>query len=120
LSPLVCPVYGWIEVGFKLEKELTGHLLGKLVQSYDYGTYRVTLDGKKLATVDLFAEQVTPRAYDWGRQTLAAGAHTLRFECMGKSVQSKGYFFGLDSVDMPGSVYERPPGFDLRKIQVQR
>ncbi len=111
---------GWVEVSFTLDKELAGGLRGNLIQSWDYGIYRVSLDGKELATVDLYAKDVTRKACDWGKQTLAAGTHTLRFECTGKSAQSKGYFFGLDSVFVPGSVYERPPGFDLRKIQVQK
>ena len=111
---------GWVEVIFKLDRELNGRLLGKLVQSWDYGTYRVMLDGKALGTVDLYAENVTAKTCDWGHQTLAAGKHSLRFECAGKAEKSKGYFFGLDTVDVAGSAYERPPNFDLRKIQVTK
>ena len=111
---------GWVELSFVLNKELTGDLRGNLIQSWDYGIYRVSLDGKELGTVDLYDKKVTPKTYNWGKQTLAAGTHTLRFECAGKSDQSKGYFFGLDTVFVPGCVYARPPGFDLRKIQVTK
>ena len=111
---------GWVELSFNLDKELTGRLQGKLVRSWDYGKYRVTLDGKELGTVDLYAENVTAKTCDWGHQTLAAGEHTLRFECTGKAEKSKGYFFGLDTVDVLSTVYERPSGFDLRKIQVTK
>lgn len=44
----------------------------------------------------------------------------LRFECKGKLEASKGYFFGFDRLDVPTRAYERPPAFDLRKIQVQK
>ncbi len=55
---------------------------------------------------------------DWGRRTLSAGNHIFRLECKGKSEKSQGYFLGLDLLDVPMRAYERPPGFDLRKIQV--
>jgi hypothetical protein len=43
--------------------------------------------------------------------------YVLRFECCGKSEKSKGYYLGVDSFAAVVPVYERPPGFDLRKIQ---
>ncbi len=111
---------GWVEMAFSLEQPLAGHLWGKFICSWDYGTYRVLLDGKELATVDLQSEKVVRKSHAWGQQTLSAGAHVLRLECQGKSAASKGYFLGFDSLDLVKTVYERPPGFDLRKIQVKR
>jgi hypothetical protein len=95
--------------------DIAGNLRGNFIHSWDYGTYRVTLDGRELATADLWAEQPVRKASNWGRHKLAAGAHLLRLECTGKSAKSKGYFLGLDSLDLVTRVYERPPGFDLRK-----
>ena len=48
---------------------------------------------------------------------LAAGSHVLRMECRGKSDRSTSYHLGLDSFAAVVPAYERPPGFDLRKIQ---
>jgi hypothetical protein len=80
----------------------------------------VTLDGQELATLDLYADKTQGKSHDWGRRTLSAGQHVLRFECKGKSERSKGYFLGFDLLDVPTRAYERPPGFDLRNIQVRQ
>ena len=110
----------WLEIPFQLDKEVTGNLWGRFVASWNYGIYRVTLDGQELATVDLYAPKATGKELDWGHRTLAAGSHVLRFECRGKVEASKGWFFGFDRLDMPTRAYERPAGFDLRKIQVRK
>jgi len=110
----------WLEIPFHLDREVTGTLWGRFVASWNYGIYRVTLDGQELATLDLYAAKTAAREVDWGRRTLAAGPHRLRFECAGKAEASQGYFFGFDRLDMPSRAYERPPGFDLRKIQVRK
>ena len=108
---------GWVELTFNVEKDLKAHLVGNLVRSFDYGIYRVTLDGKELGVVDLYNPDVIRQAVNWGAQTLSVGPHVLRLECRGKSDKSKGYFLGVDSIAAAVPVYERPPGFDLRKIQ---
>ena len=108
---------GWVECSFKLDKDLTAHLWGKLIHAPDYGIYRATLDDEELAVVDLYADKVKRQADHWGVRKLGAGTHVLRFECKGKSDKSSGYFLGIDSVDAVVPAYERPPGFDLRKIQ---
>ncbi len=108
---------GWVEVTFNTEKEQTAELTGKLVHSRDYGKYRIKLDGAELATLDLYNPEVTPTPHRWGMRKLAAGQHTLRFECVGKSDKSTGYFLGFDNVVARIPVYVRPEGFDLRKIQ---
>jgi hypothetical protein len=77
----------------------------------------VKLDGKEIAVVDLYSEKVKRQSDEWGVQKLAAGPHVLRFECTGKAEHSTGYYLGLDSFAAVVPVYERPPGFDLRKIQ---
>jgi len=50
-------------------------------------------------------------------QTLAAGTHTLRFECAGKSPRSAGYYLGFDALVVRVPAYSRPPGVDLRTLQ---
>jgi hypothetical protein len=108
---------GWLEVAFTTEKPLNAQLSCNLIQSWDYGTYRFSLDGQELATLDLYSPEVKSKAARWGMRQLAAGSHVLRCECTGKSEKSKGYFLGFDSLAAAVPVYQRPPGFDLRKIQ---
>jgi len=108
---------GWLECSFRLDKDVTAHLWGKFIHAPDYGIYRVTLDGQELAVADLYGETIKRQADHWGVHKLTAGPHVLRLECTGKSDHSTGYFLGLDSFAAVVPAYERPPGFDLRKIQ---
>ena len=79
--------------------------------------YRVTLDGEELAVVDLYSQETKRQTDPWGVRKLSAGPHVLRFECKGKGDHSTGYYLGLESFTAVVPAYERPPGFDLRKIQ---
>jgi len=110
---------GWVEVPFKVEKEMTAELWLKMLHAKDYGIYRVKLDGQTVGTLDLFHVNITPTPHRIGLQTLAAGEHTLRFEGAGKSEKSTGYLLGFDALAARAPAYARPPGFDLRKIQVK-
>ncbi len=107
----------WVEIEFTVEKDLKAHLWGKFIHAPDYGIYRVSLDGAEIAKVDLYKPQIKRESYHWGVRQLTAGRHTLRLDCAGKADGSTGYFLGLDSVAAVVPVYERPEGFDLRKIQ---
>lgn len=70
--------------------------------SWDYGVYRAYLDGKPAGSeIDLYSASVaqSPRA-KLGILDLAAGEHELKFEAKSKNPASKGYFFGLDYVEL--------------------
>jgi len=108
---------GWVEIAFKVEAEQTVELWGKMVHSHDYGIYRVKLDGKELARMDLYDPNVVPTPHKWGVRTLTAGAHTLRLECVGKSPNSGGYLLGFDALSARVPVYSRPASVDLRTLQ---
>jgi len=112
--------HGWVEVNFSVPQAQTVELWLKMVHSRDYGIYRVKLDGQELGILNLQNPDVTPTPHGLGTHTLSAGEHTLRFECAGKSDASKGYFLGFDALVARVPVYARPPGFDLRKIQVKQ
>ena len=79
----------------------------------------VKLDGKEIAKHDLYSANVTPTPHRWGVHALEAGAHTLRFECVGKSPDSKGYLFGFGELMARIPVYSRDPSVDLRTLQKQ-
>ncbi|SPE61389.1 conserved exported hypothetical protein [Verrucomicrobia bacterium] len=112
--------HAWVEVAFECPSNQTAALTAKMVHSYDYGTYRVLLDGKPIAQLDLYDPTPTPTADKLGTQTLSAGAHTLRFECAGKNAKSTGYFFGFDALQARIPVYSRPQNLDLRTLQKPR
>ncbi len=107
----------WVEVTFTMNEAQTAELIGKMVHSWDYGTYRVTLDGKEIGRHDLYNASVTPTTHRWGIHELKAGPHTLRFECVGKSSSSEGYLLGFGSLEARIPVYSRDPSVDLRTLQ---
>ncbi len=111
---------GWVELAFNVLKEQTVELWFRGLHAPDYGIYRVKVDGTEIATLDFYRPNIAPTPHKLGMRTLAAGEHTLRFECVGKSKDSKGYFFGFDALIARVPAYARPPGFDLRKIQVKQ
>ncbi|HWI58147.1 MAG TPA: glycoside hydrolase family 172 protein, partial [Bacillota bacterium] len=108
---------GWVETTFQVEKDQAAPLVLKMVHSWDYGKYRVSLDGQGLLELDLYAPAVTPSTHKVGVRQLRAGTHTLRFECTGKASQSAGYFLGFDALIMRQAVYSRAPEVDLRSLQ---
>ena len=70
-----------------------------LTHSYDFGIYRVSLDGKPIGdAIDFYSAEVAVHELSLGDQTLPVGAHTIRFECAGKNPASRGYKLGIDSV----------------------
>jgi len=110
---------GWVEVPFKAEKETKAELFGRMIKLPRGGKYRVSLDGEELGVVDFYATKVSSDEITWPERALAGGDHILRFECVGKSENSTGYSLGFDALMTRALVYTRPPGFDLRKIQVK-
>ena len=109
--------HAWVEVTFQLDKPQSLQLSDKMVSAPNYGKYRVKLDGREIATHDLYNPFVTPTTHRWNVQTLAAGSHTLRFECVGKSPESTGYYLGFDALSARIPVYARDPSVDLRTLQ---
>jgi hypothetical protein len=107
----------WVEVSFELPKDQFLGLTAKLVHSWDYGIYRVKLDGKQVAQLDLYEPEVSPTEHKLGMHQLAAGTHTLRFECAGKAAKSAGYLLGFDALTARNPVYSRAPSVDLRTLQ---
>jgi hypothetical protein len=107
----------WVEVSFESQTNQTTELTVKMVHSYDYGIYRVLLDGSQIAQLDLYDPEIVPTAHKLGPQKLTAGTHTLRFECAGKSPKSTGYFLGFDALAARVPVYSRPVNVDLKTLQ---
>lgn len=108
---------GWAEVSFQVAQDETAQLWAKMTHSWDYGTYQVLLDGKEVAQLNLYDPNTSPAEHKLGMHKLTVGAHTLKFQCTGKSTQSAGYFLGFDALSARVPVYSRAPEVDLRTIQ---
>lgn len=111
---------GWLEVRFRVGEETSAEMTGRMIRSANGGKYRVSLDGAELGTVDFLGDPTKPSTHNWGMRKLGAGSHVLRFECVGKDDRSQGHSLGFDTLTGRTTAYTRPPGFDLRKIQVQK
>ncbi len=73
-------------------------LIAAMTKAVDYGTVRVLLDGREVATLDLFNNGVLPTGErELGTHALTAGEHKLTVELTGANEKAvKAYMFGLD------------------------
>jgi len=89
----------WIEIPFTVRKKEPLRLLANATKSYDFGTYQASLNGVKLGDeIDLYSPKVTNEEVHLLDFWPEPGAYTLRLQCVGKNVQSSGYYCGLESV----------------------
>ena len=89
----------WIEIPFTIEKKEPLRLLVNATKSHDFGTYRVSLNGVKLGgDIDFYSPKVTNEEVHLLDFWPEPGTYTLRLHCVGKNVQSAGYYCGLESV----------------------
>lgn len=92
-------VGAWLEVAFTAPAAGRRALVLPLTRSYDFGSYRVLLDGVEvMREIDLYSPEVRVEEVLLGTHDWDAGKHVLRFECTGRAVASKGFYLGLDSV----------------------
>jgi hypothetical protein len=108
---------GWVEVSFESPSNQMAVLTARMVHAADYGIYRVLLDGRQIAQLDLYDSGIVPTADKLGTHELSQGNHALRFECAGKSPSSSGYYLGFDALVVSTPVYSRSPKVDLRTLQ---
>jgi hypothetical protein len=102
----------WVEFTFQAASLEKRRLILPLTHSYDFGIYRVSLDGQPLGDwIDLYSPTVEVREHNWGDDLrLPPGEHTLRLECVGENPNSSGCKLGVDSVRFRGrSGAKRPP-----------
>ncbi|HPU08055.1 MAG TPA: DUF2961 domain-containing protein [Thermogutta sp.] len=89
----------WFECNFPVEKEELRQLTLRVTYSYDFGMYRISLDGEEVRREeDFYNPQITIRELNLGQRVLSPGDHVLRFECVGQSPASRGTKLGVDSV----------------------
>jgi hypothetical protein len=106
---------GWLETDFITEKDESRGLVVRMTHSYDYGIYRIFIDGipipnvpmtididfnapsKNTKTIDLYSENTEVKDYYLGSTSLKKGKHTIRLELAGKNDNSSGKAIGFDS-----------------------
>jgi hypothetical protein len=89
----------WIECEFPVEKEELRQLTLRMTYSYDFGIYRILLDGQEVRPrIDFYSPEVKVGELNLGQRRLSAGQHTLRLECLGQRSDSGGSKAGIDSV----------------------
>jgi Protein of unknown function (DUF2961) len=89
----------WIEIPFEVKKKEPLRLLLNMTKSYDFGKYQASLDGVKLGgEIDLFSPKVVNEEVHLLDFWPKPGAYTLRLQCVGKNVQSEGYYCGIESL----------------------
>jgi len=93
----------WLEVPFEVGVREPLRLLLQVTKSYDFGRYRVLVDGVAVGgVVDLYSPEVTTTEVHLLDFWPEPGRHTIRLECVGKNARSEGYYCGLDSVRLRG------------------
>jgi hypothetical protein len=98
----------WVELSFQTDRAQTPALFIRTAHSWDYGIYQVKLDGEVVGKFDLYNPTVTFATEELKTRQLKEGLHTLRFECLGKSPKSAGYFLGFDALVAQTAIYSRP------------
>ena len=89
----------WVEFSFPVEKEELRQLTLRMTYSYDFGIYRILLDGQEVrGPTDFYNASVKVRELNLGQRRLSPGAHKIRLECTGANGQSGGARLGIDSV----------------------
>ncbi len=102
----------WLELPFAVEDESLRQLTLRVTRSYDFGIYRIMLDGEQLrGRQDFYNETVEVTELNLGQRRLARGDHTIRLECVGRNGRSAGTKLGIDSVRLRQrwEVKRRPP-----------
>ncbi len=73
----------WIEMPFTLEESGTYNLTLKTAKSYNYGVYKIYIDGEYVSTYDGSDPKVFLYYHEMGEKTMEAGEHTLKLEVAG-------------------------------------
>jgi D-arabinan exo alpha-(1,3)/(1,5)-arabinofuranosidase (non-reducing end) len=89
----------WLEIPFSIEEKEPLRLLLNMTRSYDFGKYRVTLNGVELrSALDFYNDQTDTWEYHLLDFWPDPGEYTLRLECVGANPDATGQGLGIESV----------------------
>jgi len=89
----------YVEIPFTVAKKEPRRLVIQGTRAGDYGRYLAYLNGVKIGgPLDGYSDRVAP--WEWHLLDFwpEPGEYVLRLECVGKHVESTGYFLGVESV----------------------
>ncbi len=93
----------WLEFPFTVTNKQPLRLLLNLTKSYDFGRYQAFLNGTKLGgPIDLYSPKVINEEVHLLDFWPEPGQYKLRLECVGRNLQSSGYYCGIESVRLRG------------------
>ncbi len=89
----------WLEFPIVVTKKEPLRLLLNVTKASDFGQYQASLNGTKLGgTMDLFSPKVVNEEVHLLDFWPEPGTYSMRLECIGKNVQSQGYYLGIESI----------------------
>jgi hypothetical protein len=89
----------WLEIPIEVKVKEPLRLLLTLTKSYDFGKYRVKLDGVAIGgVIDLYSPDITSQEVHLLDFWPEPGRYNLRLECVGRNARSEGYYCGIESV----------------------
>ncbi|HZZ73744.1 MAG TPA: C1 family peptidase [Pirellulales bacterium] len=102
-SQLLCVAKrgGFVEFNFDVATAGRYRVRALLTAAPDFAQVRIGLDGHPAADTDLYAGRVCPAgSVELGTHDLSAGPHRWRVTAVAKDPQSKGFSFGIDTLDL--------------------
>jgi hypothetical protein len=89
----------WLEIPIEVKQKEPLRLLIHATKSADFGRYQAFLNGVRLGRpLDFYSGTLTSQEFHLLDFWPDPGTFTLRLECIGKSMQSSGYYCGIESV----------------------
>jgi hypothetical protein len=88
----------WIELPFTVSETGTYDLVLKMAKSYNYGIYKIYIDGEYQLTYDGYNEKVFAYDVKLGKQEVTAGEHMLKLELVGMNPKSIGVLISVASI----------------------
>jgi len=88
-----------VEFSFDVPDDRPRHLVLPITHSYDFGVYRLVLDGTAAGDpIDCYSPRIEVRQHRLGETPITPGTHTLRLECVGINPNSAGFKLGIDGL----------------------
>jgi len=112
----------WIELPFMVEESGTFELILRTCKSYNYGIYKVYIDGEYVATYDGYDTRVYVNNFSLGSHEVAAGEHILKLELTGVNPKSIGSLISVASItfaaerEMPENPIYTQEVYDTEKV----
>ena len=88
----------WIELPFTAPESGNFELIVKFAKSYNYGIYKVYIDGEYMATYDGYGDNVYMYNLSLGKHDITAGEHMLRLELVGSNPMTSDNLISVSAV----------------------